>query len=266
MDELKMNWKPLIEMPKNIPSVSFVTDKELLKEYNGRVKSDFDNNSALRVLGYDNGVMTGSNPFAVALVNSIVAPLNYRVASQADLEKALSLNALPFQGQYEDSALVLRSRSNPNEYLAGNLADQVEKRGYNLKKPLVIPLSGLEVVKDDKSQHGLAFKLTDKSQIIVAPILSSDNGSYIDSSQMDAETGLPTCVFPKSRSGNRQLWTRDSGLSRLYLNGSLDVYSNYDDLAYSVRLGWSGSFGEWRSHRKRFFGSISAKVRKRTFN
>ncbi|MEI6849671.1 MAG: hypothetical protein WCK29_01405, partial [archaeon] len=116
----------------------------------------------------------------------------------------------------------------------------VEKRVYNinnLKKPLVIPLSGLEVLKDNNSEYGLAFKLTDKAQIIVAPILSKNNGSYIDSSEMNSETGLPNCIFTNAKPGNRQLWTRGSGLSRLLINGDLDLDSK------DTNLFNSGSYG-----------------------
>ena len=234
---MKMNWRPLIEMPKNVPSASFVTDKAFVDEYKGIVESDFDDAKVLKVIGYSDGVAKGSNPFAVVLANSIASQQGYRVANQAELEKALSLNALPLQGQYEDTALVLRSESNPNQYLAQNLAEQVRKRGFNLNNPLVIPLSGLELVKDSTSEHGLAFKLTDKSQIIVAPILASQNGSYIDSYQMNKDTGLPTAVFPKPTSGNRQLLTRDSGLSRLYLDSNLNVNSCNGGLAISDDYG-----------------------------
>ncbi len=82
--------------------------KEVLDEYNGRAKSDYDNAGALKVLSYSDGVVKGSNPFAVVLINQIVKENRLRAATQADLERALSAG-VDLSGTYTDSALVLRS-------------------------------------------------------------------------------------------------------------------------------------------------------------
>ena len=103
--------------------------------------------------------------------------------------------------------------------------------------PIMLPLSGLDLVNDNESPHGLAFKLTDRTDAIQANILSSTSGSYIAPGHIDESTGLPTEVFPKSQSGNRQLYTRNSGLSGLYLGRYLDVDSNDENLANSVSYG-----------------------------
>ena len=66
----KFIGKPLIEIPKEIPSANFLEGKfgnEFLKEHNGKAKEDYGNNSNLNVLIYENGIVKGSNDFAVVL-------------------------------------------------------------------------------------------------------------------------------------------------------------------------------------------------------
>lgn len=200
--------------------------KAFLEEYKGRVNADYNGNSNLDVLRYYNDVVKGSNPFAVVLANHVLREEGLRTATQADLENTLKLGILPLEGTYEDTALVLRTETSPNEYLAKNLAEQVKSKGKKVgKTPIVIPLNRLELVNDLNSPHGLTFKLTDESEIIYAPILDGKN--HMKSFSETGKYGLPE----KLGEGNRTLYTRDSGLSRLYLDGGLDLVSIYDDLA-----------------------------------
>ena len=96
--------------------------------------------------------------------------------------------------------------------------------------PVVIPLYGLELVKDQGSPHRLAFKLNEDAEITYAPILSKSSDSSFNSEDIDVKTGLPTKI---SKGGNRTLLIRDSGLSRLYLNRNLNLNSNNDNLTNS---------------------------------
>ena len=139
----KFTGKPLIEIPETIPVVNFLTGdfgKAVLEEYQARVKADYENARALNVLSYykGNDVVIGSNPFAVVLINKIVQPEGIRVATPADLERVIATNALPLRGQYEDSALVLRSEDNPNEYLAKDLNAQVKAKRGKVNLPVMI--------------------------------------------------------------------------------------------------------------------------------
>jgi len=174
-------FKGIALVPKDItfPEAGFLEGKfgkEVLEEYKGRVKTDFNGNSRLNVLSYNNGVVKGSNPFAVVLVNSIL-PEDMRTATPADLEKALQAG-MDLRGTYQDSALVLRSEDNPNSYLAKDLMKQVRHRkGTKAKMPVVIPLNGLDVVNDTESDYGLSFKLREDAQITYAPILR-DCGNF----------------------------------------------------------------------------------------
>ena len=221
----------MIKIPEQILSASFLTDERLFEEYKGRVKADFDNAPALNVLSYNDGIVKGYNSFAGALINYMIKPQGIRVSTQADLEKIIATNALSLQGHYTDTALVLRSEDDPNKQLAKDLATQVKARGYKLKSPLVIPLTGVEVVKDKNSEYGLAFKLTDDAQIHEAPQLIGKNDGQTFSAT-DAK-GIPN---PDGK-GTRTLYTRESGLSRLYLSRDLSVDSGGGDLSSSGDYG-----------------------------
>jgi len=117
----------------------------------------------------------------------------------------------------------LRSPEAPNEYLAKDLTEQVQARlEKKAKMPVMIPLAGLEIANDSDSNYGLAFKLKEDSELIYAPILNKDG--RFSSEDIDFKTGLPK----KLGNGNRNSYTRESGLSRLDLGGGLDLYSDWD--------------------------------------
>ena len=222
--------KPLIEIPTSIPQIGYAEGdfgKAFLQEYRGRVKSDYNGHSTLDVLSYSDNVVKGSNPFAVVLANQVLKQEGLRVASQADLEKALRMQAMNLRGTYEDTGLVLRSDDNPNGYLARDLMKQILSRNKKQKLPVMIPLTQLELRVDRNSNHELAFNLGEDAQIVYAPILNK-SGNF-NSEDIDEKTGLPK----KTEGGNRTLYITNSGLSRLYLNRNLCLGSGIDDLAGS---------------------------------
>lgn len=220
--------RPLIEIPKDIPQIGFFGGKQG-KEINDSIRKDYRDISALQIADYSKNIVRGSNPFYAVAVQSKL-PFGVRVAGQGDLETAMRIGALDLSGTYEDTGLVLRTGGNPNSYLAGNLMKQVNDRlGKKAKMPVVVPLYGLELVKDQDSPHGLAFKLKENAEITYAPILNQSSNSNFGSEDVDPKTGLPT----KVGKGKRILYVRDSGLSRLYLYRYLYLNSNNDYLADS---------------------------------
>ena len=219
--------KPLIEIPAVIPQIGFMQGdfgKEFLEEYKGIVSADYQNLSALNVLNYGSGVVKGSNPFAVVLANQILRQEGLKTATQADLEKLLRIGG-DLRGTYEDTGLVLRSKDDKdyskNTPLAKVLAEQVRARGikFSPKNPIMVPLTELELEKADNG-YGLTFRLREDAEIYEVPILS--NGGQFNSEDVDEKTGLPT----KLGKGNRTLYTRNSGLSRLGLLNDLGLYSD----------------------------------------
>jgi hypothetical protein len=224
--------KPLIEIPEIIPVVNFLEGnfgRVVLEEYKGRAKADYNNVSALDVLSYDE-VVKGSNPFAVVLVNQIVSPEGLRTATHADLERAIKANALPLNGHYEDTGLVLRGKENPNRYLARDLMAQIKARNPKAKMPAMVPLSELELVADENSPYKLGFKLKENAQIFYdLSVLNKDRG--FSSGDIDENTGLPRKT---TSNGDRFLYTKNnSGLCGLFLGRGLCVGSVDEDLAYS---------------------------------
>lgn len=222
--------RPLIEIPKDIPQIGYLGGEEG-REINNSIRKDYKDFSVLQVGEYSDNLVKGSNSFYVVAVQSRLQN-GIRVASQSDLERAIRMRALDLSRTYEDTSLVLRTEGNPNSYLAGNLMKQVKDRfGKKVKMPVMLPLYGFDIVKDQNSPYGLVFKLKENAEIHYAPILNKSNNSNFK--DIDSKTGLPT----KVGEGNRTLWTRDSGLSGLYLSRGLDLYSSNDILAGSNDYG-----------------------------
>jgi hypothetical protein len=227
--------KPLIEIPEFIPQAGFLEGdfgKAFLEEYNGIVSADYNDNSNLNVLSYRDNVVKGSNPFAVVLANQILRQEGLRTATQADLEKALKIG-WDLRGTYEDTGLVLRTEEDDyakNTPLAKDLASQVKARDikFSSKNPVMIPLIGLELETAD-NQYGLTFKLKEDAEVYEAPILNK-KGSF-DSKDINEKIGLPKKL---SSSGDRTLYTRDFGLSRLFMDDVLGLGSGYRGLGDSV--------------------------------
>lgn len=227
-------WRSLVEV---VPSISYLQGDEatsFVNEYNARVGADYNDNANLKVLSARDGLVRGSNSFANALVNDVMLQQGVQLATQADLERAMAVGAMNFRGTYEDTGLVLRTAGDshaPNDYLAKNLAEQIRARDAKmgkLNKPVVINLRDVTLVNDADSKYGLAFKLREGAMPYEAPVLKREG--RFETADINAKTGLPK---ETRSSGSRTLWTRDNGLSRLYLVNVLDVYSNDENLAFS---------------------------------
>jgi hypothetical protein len=220
--------RPLIEIPSEIPQASFL-EGDFGEAVNQEVQDRYGKFKAVSKIGYSAGVVKGSNPFYVVAVNEVIRPQGLRTATQADLESVLKTNAFGLRGFYEDSALVLRTEETPNEYLAKNLMEQVKAIYPEMKMPVMIPLYSLELTEDSSSEHGVSFKLREGAEVNHAPILNKNGGNFLDE-DIYANTGLPSKLSSK---GNRTLYTRSSGVSRLYLSGGLYLDSYVEFLAYS---------------------------------
>ena len=207
--------------------------KQVLEEYKQLVQNEYQNTSALQELSFADDVVKGSNPFASILLNRILQNHGRWVARPADLERALGKGSINLNGTYGDSGLVLRSESNPNEYLAKNLAAQVKEKGYTVGGDAVmIPLAGLGLVYDSASPHDLIFQLTESSEIIYAPQLNKTNhGKKFNHAD---EQGCPTF----EDNGSRTLYSNeDNGLCRLFRCRDLGLGARDDDLADSDSSG-----------------------------
>ena len=175
-------------------------------------------------------------------IAKILAQEVLQTATQADLEKILKLNAPLLRNHYIDSALVLRSIAEPNEYLARRLTTQLRglelpygfsSREQKLKLPVMISLKDLELEIDQYSPSGLAFTLKEAAQPIYAPILNQEGRFF--SEDINKQTGLPTKTEKK---GNRTLWVHyKTGLCGLCLSRNSDIGSSGHDLHSSDNNG-----------------------------
>jgi len=201
----------------------------VLAEYQERVRLDFDENPFLKVFKLAGGIVHGSNPFGVVLVDMIVRPA-VRVATPPDLQAILvarrqAAALVEIHGGYKDAALALRSVKEPNSYLAENLRRQLPAR---MEWPVVVYLSGLRLVKDPLSPCSLSFELTSKSRYFSAPILDEKSGHF-DDANVDGPTGLPA----KMAGTARYFYSTEEGMSRVYLGRGLSIDTIWDELGNS---------------------------------
>ena len=224
-------------VPREIPGVSFLADKDMLKAYQERIKIKYNSKKArnsLNIFKYKNGVIQGSNVFAnVELASSELALPSQVTFAAYKTKEGQDL----FRGNYEDLGLVLRTNGDlysSNNYNARHLYEQLEHRGIKPSKesPVLISLRGLALEEDDESSYGLVHLLTDETQIIQAPELShlNDRKRF---SRAD-ERGIP--IFDNE--GARTFYARRNGLGRFCLDWNLDLLSYwYRDLANSSAYG-----------------------------
>lgn len=199
----------------------FVKDTDGL--YRDRVKKSLD------VFSKGGGELRGSNSFAPILLRTIL-PADSRLATMADIGLALE-NGLDLRGHYEDVGVVLRSGNDSyqnNDFLARDLSKQLQAKGISLDTPKVLYFDALDLRRDGNSFYGLAFSLRDDVELIYAPILNKGDGNF-SSADVNEKTGLPD----KLSGGDRCLFTRKGGLSRLNLSGNLDLNSDWDNLLNS---------------------------------
>jgi len=229
--------KPLVPLPESVPVAGFPEGEwgaRFLAEYNACVDRHFHGNRSLRVLETDGDAVVGSNYPAAVLANHIVRGLGMHIATPADLERVILLRALPLSGRHVHVALVLRSEQPPNSYLARDLAEQIAARGRSLRVPLMIPLTGLQLLNDDRSGIGVSFRLTEDAEIIEAPQLAHEH--HRKRFACADACGLPASLESE---GPRTLYTAETGLCGMSVGRThdLDIYSNEGDLAASD---WDG--------------------------
>ena len=217
------------EKAKNkIKEAGFPTTRFLSEEEQARYK---DSIKQFKGKAYDtlNIPKNGSNLFKVVYLNEI----GIKTASLSELELALE-NGLELEGFYEDTpSVVLRSNGDSyalNNYLAKLLAEEVQKRKEETFKHSLV-LNGLKLKEDSNSEYGLILVPGEDFSYFEAPELGSEN--HLKKFSRLGERGMP--VFDKE--GKRTLYTREDGLSRLYLGVDLDSDSG------NVRLANSNEYG-----------------------
>ena len=208
-----------------------INPRELYEEAFRKTAEQFGANSlAYKIItnGINLKTLTGSNFFWNNVLNSYL-PKGKRVMTIADMEGIFAKKSDYFAGHYADTTQGLL-RTNITERpekkrLISNLSRQLKKEGieYSPENPLII--SGIKIVPDKRKRnegYGLLFDLTD--------------ATYVNDSRF-AYTGQNP---RKEKFGGveKNLWTIENDLVGLYLDGSLGLYSDVDDLADSNGSGW----------------------------
>lgn len=232
MAKAEFKGRPLIEIPKNIPSYNFLEGdfgREVLREYNAKVKQDYNDNPNLRVLNFNEGIVKGSNSYSIFPIFEILSKYGLRNVSPGDVQKVINKDEDFLKGVYVDLGLVLRTVDAPNDYLAKQLGKQAKDMGYKFSNsnPLVFKSSDLELIADEDSSSGLSFNIMGSATPFNAKELCNKN-DYKNFKTVN-ENGVP--VFDKE--GNRVSYTRNDGLSGFDLVRGSDLNSWYDCLADS---------------------------------
>ena len=197
------NGKELVELTLP-PEVDFLTGnfgQSFLEEFNGRVASDFSNVKVLTGLFYNEGIVTGGNPYEVVLANTILEREGLRTTNNADLEFILHTNTLSLgkTGIYSTlfnevyTGILLSGAQGKNSELAKDLIRQLRIRGIvkgmGVKSPLYIPLDGLRLRRDTNFEYELAFDIQEGTKVFEVAVLKDFfRFNYED---INLQTGFP---------------------------------------------------------------------------
>ena len=216
MEEVKLIPREIRKA--NFPIARFLSNEQQ-KIYEEACKQ-FHSTKAKKTLDVS---QKGSNLFKVLFLNQI----GIRTATLPELGLIVENNPDFLKSFYEDSlSVVLRSNGDSyvnNDYLAKSLAKLIKKRTF--KQPIVI--NGLKIKQDNDSAYGLGFEQADNFEFFISPELAHKNNQR-KFSRLD-KRGMP--IFDEQ--GNRTLYTRESGFSRLNLGRILGWNAKWGDLAIS---------------------------------
>ena len=224
--------KRLIITPEDlrlpVARVLDASDKDLYQEVKQKTAEKFGRDSqAYKTVmnGIDPKNGTGSQFFFNTEVG-LYLPEGQRVASLNDWDAIWSQDPSFLRGNYTDlPALVLRSEQatyEANAPIIQNLAKQAKDRNltFSPENPLMICNASLVGDERSKNSYGILVKLSDNPE-------DTSNDPRFSHKKDSIELG----------DGSKRLYTKQNGLSRVYLNGYGSVYSGYDSLQDSDDIG-----------------------------
>lgn len=141
----------------------------------------------------------GSTPFYAVATNEVIRPEGLRTMTVDDAKLIREIGFLDLSGNYVDCAGVARKLKGRNDYFTQKLLE-----GRKQKLPMTVNACDFDLVEDDKSEHGLVFRIRDDAQIILGDVAEFRGNASFD---------------------------------RLYLGGDLDLCSWDEDLAVSGSSG-----------------------------
>jgi hypothetical protein len=112
----------------------------------------------------------GSSPFIqVHLLNSGILPGDSRLIKRSELEIAILRASNFLSGFFTDCGLALRTERDisfkENDLLAKTLAEDLRRRGINLKNGKLIPFEVLSLEENTESAYGAVFRLNERANI-----------------------------------------------------------------------------------------------------
>ena len=226
------------DVPSNVvQSPTFLTGafgQAVYRAYEEEKATTFENNPNLRLQNQED-VITGSTPFDAILVNQIIRHLmgSPRTALPSDLDDHKVLEMTKGKHYVDSQGLVLRStkdsfysRNNP---LAAYLAEHVDMTRVE-KEPVLITGLSLDSWPENEEGYGLrtVVPMEGPTTHYDDRFLGKYNGWRFDETD---DFNLP--VELSRNKGSRTWYTRDDGLSRLYLGRYSDIGSDWVSLVSS---------------------------------
>ena len=207
---------------------AFLSDDVLrcsfLPEYNRVVKEEYGNNETLRKL---DGEGRGSTPFIAGLTRKILANYGVRPVISADDKDGMISEMVRGKYYTDFGDLVVHSPKETygrNEKLLKNLIEVVEDKVGSIQFPFKV--TGMIPVlweEDNEKGYGLRFVPTEGFDYVPDGRLNLPTGTKFDTID---DKG----IINPNENGLRTWYSKPDGLSRLYLNRNLDLYSYDGDL------------------------------------
>lgn len=227
--------KILIIKDGNLPVVDML-DHKVLRSYEKDIASSYYERArrSLNISHNKDNYVILSNGFIPVQFRKHL-PKGMRLATMADLARIIEAKTDILSGSYSDTGLVLRTAGDshaPNDSLAKELAEQLNKRGIDLKTPKIIYFDALDLKEDKDSFYNLSYVLNEKAEfgknIIDAPALARD---YLF--RIFDDKGVPI----QDDTERKLLCSRKDGLSRFLVSFNSYVSSDVTNLAQSNGLG-----------------------------
>lgn len=204
----------------------FIARSEIYQETKAKTREKFGENSLARkkiMNGIDCENGRGSN-FLFNNEANLSLPESQKVILLEDTERIYSsvdTNNFFDNSFYTDVREIILRTGIPtydaNKYILENLVKQVQEEKYEFSSENPLRISGLELVKDNnsKNKYGLLLKIGQDTKIINDKRFAHQNNTI----QLGNQT--------------KTLYTKENGLSRVYLNRNDYLNSRFGSLADS---------------------------------
>jgi hypothetical protein len=218
---LNLEWQAQVVTPTLIQGADAQRLYNLLPE-KARNGMRYDENSKLLI---------GSNSFSAAILDTEAQKYGARVPNLRDLSRP-EVTRIVKNRHYTDSRnLIVRSPTDPdysrNDALLKTIYGLAEEKLGKINSPFMIEGYNFVPNPEDKTGYGLSIVERPDFKVIQDERFDGKYGGQ-SFSEVD-EQGIPN--FDKK--GNRTWYAKSKGLSGLCLSRSLNLYSGYDNLAFS---------------------------------